>query len=548
MNYTKIILIIALSLSFSSIFASPSIGQINDINLKAKIIKTTKKPKFIFTADSKNERKIAYPNKVVYDIMNYIYIGLKTAIGMPLSYEILFDRYLIYRSFYPAGGSGSMENTYLIDLKNPKVWHLSSVEVIGGNSAEYKVSPNKKHMIFYDANFENPFVFLELNNKNSPYVSKIFNANEFEKILKKKLKNKFELQIVEVKLKNSTFEIISNLYFSNIKETQYEKYKLIFDLKTKKLVSFSPILEKELNWEKLHTNKDVFQYEKETILTTEGKFAQISFYKDLTDLHKRTYFLQILRMSDYKILYERSVTKAFNNDSGSIDDKVFYSRWLNNTTSILNAYEENEATYLINIEDSGNKLNVIKNDNLALFLNNTLSKDSKFIIENINKNPDNKEDGVIIEILSIKDNKSIFSCELFKSEFTYNLFKWVTNDKVVFFDKAGKLHLVKVNKNTDLVQDFTIDNLPILSKKEHNNQNILSNMVNSTIAFVADNNLYLLNLDNLELAKITDLNPLEKKEQITTPYITPDGKRVFYMLVSFGYAYDGKLMSVELKK
>lgn len=537
MNYTKVILITIITSFFSYIFAISNLFEINHSKPVVNFTKSTEKPKLIFAWDSKNERKIAYPNKVIYSVLNYVDIGLKRVLGMPLSYELLSNnRYLIYRNFYPDGGSGSMENSYLIDLKDPRIWHLSSVEVVGGNTTEYSVSQDKKNIVFYDSHFDANFVFMDLTNEKTPYVSNIFTVAEFEKSLKEKLTRKFDLQTVKVKLNNATFEIISNVYLSDLKGEGYEKYKLIFDLKTKKLLSFSPFLEKEPNWKKLHTNKLEFEYKKEKILTKNGKFAQINFYENSTISNTRTYFFQLLRMSDYKVVYEYIITKPFSNNS---EDSHAYLDWIDNNTAILKSYDENEKRELIIIDDSGNKVNIIKNYGINSHSNIALSENLKFIIES---------EGTYLKILRVNDKKSVFYSKLFNSENSATLFKWVTNDKVLFFDNLGNLHLIKINQNNNSVQDLILSNVPKLAKKDCSNENILSNIVNSNICFISDNNLYYFNFKSLEMKKLSDLSYSTNNIQTTLPYITLDGKKVFYMLVSYENNYEGKLMSIELKK
>ncbi|MFN8578092.1 MAG: hypothetical protein U0354_14735 [Candidatus Sericytochromatia bacterium] len=215
-------------LFFIVFFDNLSFGKILKQEVQLKYLKTNTKSKLIFQPRI-DGKKILYPKKVVFDIYDYNKNPFFTYLGIPSEYKIVMKKYLILTTFYASGGSGSIDNIYLIDLIKPRLWHLASGETVAENS-EYVLSKDENYLVAYDTLLFNHLVILKFDNKNNPILLKKISKKELSKDIIFKFKKDIEINNIECSFNKNILSISLN------KEEDLS-YQLNYDIKNDTFLS-----------------------------------------------------------------------------------------------------------------------------------------------------------------------------------------------------------------------------------------------------------------------------------------------------------------------
>ncbi|MFN8673161.1 MAG: hypothetical protein U0457_13915 [Candidatus Sericytochromatia bacterium] len=505
----------------------------------------------VFYVDENKDKKITYPKKIMY---NSLKDPIESLIGMPMNIDLIDNKYLVYKNWYPSGGSGSMENIYLIDIKDPKIWHLACVQVIGGDYANYYKSPDNKYILFYDsffdldskiASIDNEFktsygvpVPSETTERSSEVFSNknkvkihTFSNEKFSKILKEKYKKDFSLYLINQEFKGNFLELFFGNLINNTSEE--EKYKIILDLHNNNIKSITSLkkLAGKYDLENLFEKNYKINFYDNDILNYDYTFSKAIYSKKIGN--KTEYNAKIIRTSDLKVIFEYSILLDTN------IDQVLSLNWI--TPNKVFFINEKKQYFIIDLS----KENIQKKEINPYFINNfnenNLSPDYKYYLY-LNKSNFN------FSIFTNDTKKQVFKSTLFSE----NTYKWLDNKTLLFFDKEGYLKILKIE---DKITILKLKNSPLLKKLDKKVNDIFSNYYNNKIAFLVDNQIYLLDLKNLEIKQLTNYNfPLKlDKERNTLVYsdknpiiknLVLDKNKLFYAFME--WEYNAKIMLMEL--
>lgn len=305
-NLIKIILYLVISITLINSTAFTQAKSMNKyLPLKKGFVhlkpyNLTDKPKLIFHPDFKNEKKIGFPKNIFYDIDNYKVQAFSTHLGIPMSYQMIpGNRYVISQTFYASGGSGSMDNIYIFDLKEPKVWHLASTETIGGLNSNYKISNDNKYLVAYDPYLSGAFLILKLNKskENTPFIYSVMTKKQLENILQKKYKQSIEIYRVKAKWLNNKLQITiaCSLEFKNGK---YSDAKIIYNPDFKKIISIDLSKEKSISDDAI---------DGETIENLPNKELTCSYLEPEAENGKR--FFKIVSNKNKKTIFQAPISE-----------------------------------------------------------------------------------------------------------------------------------------------------------------------------------------------------------------------------------------------
>lgn len=539
------------SLSFF-LLSNPSYSETKKQNIELKFIKFSQPSKLIFYPSLNNEKYIAFPKKIMYQPKNFK-DPFFSNLGIPSYYDPISSRYIIVKTFYASGGSGSVDNIYIFDLKEPRVWRLATTQTISGFSSEFKFSEDGKSLITYDPLFLIPFVVVDLmGTDKTPSVSSIITNKQIENIINKKFKGKYDIHHIEGYWQKDKIKLDVN---SSLKDSDAKSIDttIIYNPKLKKFESMLPTPDENVNlydWQKLHIEKEEFEYQKDKILSHDGKFAKVYYYNNLeSNPPKRQYVFQIVRLKDYKVIYEKTHTEPKTLDEIKENDTEdrYSLNWIGNNVATIN--DNKSDTYLLKIKDNGD-VEEYKNNNLRYIEYNNLSPNYNFVSTYTYTNNDKNK---YLNIIRLSDYKTIFVSEVLTGESFYSTnFIWHNKNKFMFIDKLGNIHLCTINEQGNIL-DSIITNLPKIVGKDVYQGSIFSNNVGNNVCLITNNNLYYLDLEKLTASKITNFPPKKFDKEndliyspqnpiVAYPYITLDGKRIFYSSV----IYDSlvKLMTV----
>lgn len=557
-----IFLFVFLLINFSSnsntyALAEQSLIQDNKItiktnNIKLKYIKNSAKPKLIFQPNTTDDRKLSFPKKLLYSIKNYRKNSFDTFSGIPLLYEMIEgNRYFLTQLFYASGGSGSLDNLFIFDTKESRGWHLYSADTVAGSGSYYQFSADRKYLFSYDPSFVDHIVItaFDKNKENTPFIYTKITKTQIEKILKDKFKIDNQIYYIDLNWLNNQLKMVLKTNTLDENPKDLPTISLVFDLASKKFKEMNNYIDKysSMDWKKLHIQDYEFDYKKTEILSADQKFAKVYFYRDLrSESPKREYILQIIRLQDYKIIFEdKYITNEKPEDNSENTDK-YYLNWVTNDLAKLQKPDGNN--YILKIKNNGDNVEVNKNNQLEYLNKENLSADQKFALIS-------KEDSKsFIELVDMNTYQTIFSAEILTKNNSNENFSWLNKQTFLFIDKSGKVHMVKINNNS--VENSVIDNLPKIISNKSFQSPIFSNAVYPNISIIADNNLYYLDIEKLTAIKITDFNKIiynddeiiysAKKPVVSYPYISNDKKIIFYCNL-IGYDLI-QLMTLDLEK
>lgn len=431
---------------------------IQNINISKSVENIKNKSKVIFEIDNKSKKFT--PKNTVYDINNYNKMSFATNEGDVSSYKILNNRYLVLSNYYASGGSGSVDNIYLIDLKTQKVWHTATSQTIAGDQSYFDLSENNDYVVFFDSGFYSDIVIMKIN-ENEPKIIKTI-SKEF---LKKSIKENDDIYLSNVYFDDNTLKIATS--------SDNENYKTIFyDIKSDKVIKINNKIDK------IDLRKSSFEdYNENKKYISDNGFFEI---KTITKNNQN--FIQIFNINQNKLLYEKQI---------KTDISTLNPVWINNDL-------------YINIED---KLKNIKIDDLGKITSRNIYTESY----NLNKNNVSTNETYIcivndnfINIFEVKSGNKVFSYNIFSS----NHYKWLSDNKLVFFDKKRQMHLINLNNN---IQNIVFNKLPLLNPKDNND--FYATYTNSNLYVVIQNNLFQINTDTFNISKLTNIkdNNLEDK-------------------------------------
>ena len=419
----------------SCIWAEPN-NSVWKKEINVKIVFPSKlHKKLIFNPSMKYPMKLDFP-KLIYSVNKYTRCSKQPIGGRPISVEVLRgNRYAMAQIYIATGGSFDVDNLYLLDMKTPRAWHLASVRTGSVFNTRYFLSPDKKNILCFDTEYNGPVIVLAFDSSGNPYIKMSLSHDK----LKKMTKGMFNLSDIgicddtgwddneNIKLVLSTENLSSDIYAQvilNIDSSQIKGYKKV------KCYSYdSSYVGENLNidWSKFPVSKDDFSSHE---FSHDKKYAQV-YYSKTGNNNDIKYFLQIIRMKDYKIIYSADA-------------------------------------------------------------------------------------------------------------YSYR-FSWFNANEALFLDTKGRTHILKIKEKGNIVEDWVLKNIPHVEMDSFP-QDIISEPVNSEIAIVAGNNLYLINSSKMEINRLTDFThklnysngSLDEKKSMplcVNPIIDKNTGMIFYSVL-----------------
>lgn len=332
----------------------------HDISLKFLELKN--KPKLIFQTNINNEKKIFFPKRIIFDIYKYNKNPFFTYLGIPEKYKIIKNKYLILNTFYSSGGSGSIDNIYLIDLKKPRLWHLAFGETVA-ESSDYQLSKDNKYLVSYDTLFFNHIVILTFDKNNEPIIVGKFNKKALNLLLNKKFKNNIDIYNIKAFWIDNILKLNINCQINS----NDSKINIDYNPEIKQFNNITFI-----NDDKKVENDDYNSNENDEILSPDKKFTLLVKY--ISDESK---IIQVIDSYKKNVLFSANVLNDKSYIWSSKNQFLFIDTI--GKTHIINFKNKNiiEDNIIKNIPPINNnlKFNLFSNvisSNVSLLSNNNL--------------------------------------------------------------------------------------------------------------------------------------------------------------------------------